>query len=186
MFLRRKQHWQGQGPQHNPRALTCKVGTLKKTFVLLGSKTPKSQRWPPIWSKLEKLRRENAFKSVFFGQYLYKVDHRPPCDGQEETGSKFSSFFCSRAKPLSRFRQNNSHTPHMEVILVLISHFKISIFCSKLQNHHYLAPEVDDIDDEGDHHCSDHRSKICHSWINLADDNTEKRLVIKLAICSKC
>ena len=74
----------------------------------------------------------------------------------------------------------------MEVILVLISHFKISIFWSKLQNPHYLGPEVDDVDEEGDHHCSDHRSKICHSWINLADDNTEKRLVITLAICSKC
>ena len=72
------------------------------------------------------------------------------------------------------------------MILVFISHFKISIFWSKLQNPHYLGPEVDDVDEEGDHHCSDHRSKICHSWINLADDNAEKRLLITLAICSKC
>ena len=59
-------------------------------------------------SEVDKENFLNAFK-VFYGKYLKKVDHRPPCDGQEETGSKFSSFVCSRAKPLSRFRQINSH-----------------------------------------------------------------------------
>ena len=50
----------------------------------------------------------------------------PPCDGEEEAKSEFSSFLSSRSEPLHNFRQNHKKTSQYHIITfhyIMISNY---------------------------------------------------------------